>query len=163
MGSHLTITAIKDSGKVDNFGNHKCYVTFHDEDQGIDYTDVYAAFKTVPEVGVIRYGNVLDGDYGPRFKSEQLPEGEAPRQGTAQSAPQTRSKAPQGRPDNSDGMRQGMSINNAAKYVIESAVKDGITLDPQELADEIKRYAKSIYNIDLTVSVEDEVMDIMAA
>lgn len=52
-------------------------------------------------------------------------------------------------------MKQGMSINNAAKYVIESAVKDSITLDPQELADEIKRYALAIYNIDLSITVNE--------
>lgn len=63
---------------------------------------------------------------------------------------------------NQEGARQGMAINNGAKYVIESAVRDNITLDPKELADEIQKYAKEIYNIDLEVSVaktEEELLE----
>jgi hypothetical protein len=164
MEQFLTIDKIKDSGKVDNFGNHKCYISLTGHEDEVTYTDVYAAFKDLPTEGTIRYGSVQDGEYGQRFKSAQVPDGvqrPAGMTSAAKSAPQSASKAPQGTSYNQDGARQGMAINNAATYVI--AQLNGDRLSPEDFASEIQEYAKAIYKIDLTASVEDDVMAIMSA
>lgn len=157
MGSHLTITKLKDTGKLDGYQNHKCYVTFHDDDLDIDHEDVYAAFKEVPEVGTKRYGNVTEGEYGLRFKSEQLPDGEY----TPTSSPKATGGASASKTGtssyNGDGARQGMAINNAATYVI--AQLAGERLSPEEFADETKEYAKAIYKIDL--NAQEDPLDII--
>lgn len=52
-------------------------------------------------------------------------------------------KKPYTKVDNSDGQRQGMTINNAAQYVQHTATKP---LTPVEWADAVYKYATALYS-----------------
>lgn len=164
MEKFYKINSAKRLDGADNYGNVTDSIYFEGEKDSALYrhaptTDVsegkeiYGIIETLP--------TKAGGEYR-KFTKKQVPEEGVDQPQVSQSP----SSAPRPASNNGDGMRQGMSINNAAKYVIESAVKDSITLSPQELADEIKRYALEIYNIDLTVTVtpsqEDRILDIMS-
>lgn len=158
-----TISSAKRLDGQDNYGNVTDSVYFEGEKDSALYKH---APTTTVEKGVKVYGIIEElptkagGTYR-KFSKKQVPE-DVENESTPQNGSQTRSKVPTSRPDNSDGQRQGMSINNAAKYVIESAVKDSISLEPSELADEIRRYAKAIYNIDLTKNTDQDILDMMS-
>lgn len=133
-----TVSKVVATGKTDpTYGDE--YIVHFSEDA----REVRVSRKKEPLEGDAFYGEILNNKFGAYFKKDPftpqtenvvVPDSTAPR-------PAFR--------DNSDGMRQGMSINNAAKYVIERAVKNDVTLEPIELAAEIAEYAKYIYNIDL--------------
>lgn len=140
---------------ADNYGNVTDSVYLEGETDSVLWkhapsTEVTKGLKVY---GLIETLPTRAGGTYRKFSKKQLPEDmtSSPSDDGSTSSP----KAPQGQSNGGDGARQGMSINNAAKYVIESAVKDSITLDPKELAEEIQRYALEIYKIDLTITVND--------
>lgn len=155
------ITGAKRLDGVDNYGNVTDSIYVEGE------TDS-ALWKHSPEtnsaVGTEVYGVITDevskaGNPWRKFTKKQVPEDE----GTAPTnAPQTASKAPQGASNGGDGARQGMAINNAANYVIQLAVSQGNLLSPDELADEIRGYAKAIYKIDVTKNTDQDILDMMS-
>lgn len=166
MEKYFTVQSTKAlQGPPDNYGNITHAVTFEGEKDNALYRH---SPSTNLEPGTRIFGIIEElptkagGTYR-KFTKKMIPEGYS-EEGTAPvgNAPQSSSNAPQATFNGGDGARQGMSINNAAKYVIDSAVKDSITLSPQELADEITRYALEIYKIDLTVTVNspDEFEDL---
>lgn len=96
------------------------YVRFRGDEDPVEISKL--ADSPAPKEGDVVYGNVTENAYGKKFKSEKKPFG--------------------GRPDNSDGMRQGMCFNNAAAYVTEKSDKK---LSPQEWADAVFAYAEALY------------------
>lgn len=99
------------------------------------------------------YGTISDevsqgGKAYRKFKKEQREDG----------TPQTSGKPAftGGRkPDNSDGMRQGMCINNGAQYVANNYAE----LTPEAYAKKVEAYARELYKIDLTK--EEDLNDIL--
>jgi hypothetical protein len=133
----LTIKSVTPTGKVDQGFGVPYYVTF-EEVEG----SVYAQKKTEPQVGDEWWGKVEDGKFGLKFVKDPYNPNQENRVVPTGDAPRTFK-------DNSDGMRQGMAINNAAKYVIERNINNELFVGAQELADEIKEFAVPIYKIDL--------------
>lgn len=162
---YYTIQSTKPlQGPPDNYGNVTHAVTF----EGVQENALYRhSPSTNLEPGTRIFGIIEElptkagGTYR-KFTKKMIPEGYVEGGDNSGTSPVTSPNAPQAPYSGGDGARQGMSINNAAKYVIDSAVKDSITLSPQELADEITRYALEIYKIDLTVTVNtpDEFEDL---
>lgn len=146
---------------ADNYGNVTDSVFFEGETETV-------LWKHAPTTEVAKgtkvYGEITNetskaGKPWRKFSKRQVPEDN---QDVETAGDPSSSKTNAKSSYNPDGARQGMAINNGAKYVIESAVRDNITLDPKELAEEITRYAKEIYNIDLEVNVaktDDELLD----
>lgn len=83
-----------------------------------------------------------------RFKKEQQEQGFTP---TPSASPVSSGKYSGS--SNSDGMRQGMSINNATALVT-ALIQTGVytKTDPRELVADLTAYAKAIYQIDLTAA-----------
>jgi hypothetical protein len=133
-------------------GNHKLYANFKEYENGT--VSVYWAVKSLPRLGETFDGEITVGEYGPRFSRTFDQNQQSYQRTSANGAPAGR---PTSRPDNSDGQRQGMAINNAAQYVKEWAIKEGKKLSPAEYAQAVKAYAVAIYtNSDLSsVKVED--------
>jgi hypothetical protein len=137
---------------ADNYGNVTDSLFFEGETENVLYKH---APTTVVQKGTTLYGEITNetsaaGKPWRKFSKRQVPE-DTTTVDTSTSSP----NAPQARSNSGDGMRQGMSINNAAKYIIETAVRDGVDYTPTELALQIEKYAFEIFKIDLTVTANE--------
>lgn len=158
MEKFYTITSTKRLDGSDNYGNVTDSTYFEDEKDS-------ALWRHAPDANVAKgtqvYGIIEElptkagGTYR-KFTKKMLPEGMQ----RPSNAPQTAPKASTSGSYNGDGARQGMAINNAATYV--TKVAGNSMLEPQELADEITRYAKAIYQIDLTKNTDQDILDMMS-
>lgn len=130
MGT-FTVKAVMPTGKNSPTYGVEYYVQFNETEQSFPMW-----FKTAPAVG-----QTLEGDIeGNKFKKVKK---EWTGNSSSQASPQTVGK-PTSRPfskDNSDGMRQGMCMNNAANYV--NAF--GVDMKSSEWAKTVHEYASALY------------------
>ena len=155
------ITGTKRLDGVDNYGNVTDSIYVEGETDSALWKH---SPETVSEKGTTVYGEITNevskaGNPWRKFTKKQVPEDVT---NESSNAPQTHSKASQGTSTGGDGARQGMAINNAANYVIQLAVSQGNLLSPDELADEIRGYAKAIYKIDVTKNTDQDILDMMS-
>lgn len=143
--SKYTVKQVKPTGKVDEKFGTEYHVQFNEDDRVVKVSR-----KTEVTVGQEFDGEIKDNSYGAYFKS-------APRDFTAtagSAAPAGTRRAPFVRKDNSDGMRQGMCINNAANFVNALSFAD-MTADAW--ATMVYDYANALYaKGDLTGEVADQ-------
>lgn len=131
----FTVKSFTNKNKPDKFGNHTYTVVFEE-----DARPVYLASKTELQAGMKKYGEILDGEYGPRFKSQQK-EGFAPPQGTGyqpQSRPNKKSDD-----ERSNDIRWGLTIKEANAYIIANRPN----LDADKWSKEVIEYASALYAI----------------
>lgn len=146
MEKYYTVTSAKRLDGQDNYGNVTDSCFFDGETNS-------ALFKHAPttsvEKGGVFYGKIEElptkagGTYR-KFSRATPPEDEGAATSTGDAVFTPR--------NGGDGARQGMAINNAATFVIQHAPAD---IDPKSLAEEIKRFAKEIYAIDLSTTEQD--------
>lgn len=109
--STYIIKQVKPTGKADTGYGVPYYVQFEEDDR-----IVYAQKKSEPQAGDKWDGEIVSDKYNDwKFKKAPFVPGQTV-QNTAGNAT-TKSYAKPAYKDNSDGMRQGMCINNAANYV----------------------------------------------
>lgn len=135
MSQEYTIAALTNRNKPDKFGNGTYTVKF-----GEDERSVFASFKTEPKIGDKKYGDIIDGEYGPRFKSAQRPEyaGQTPSQ------PSFTPKAVQNKlpyDDRSKEIIWSICVKEAASYVS----KENSELDEYRFADMVGEYANALF------------------
>ena len=107
-------------------------------------------FKKAPEAGQTIDGDIADGKFK-KAKKEWKPQegGGSTGQGGTSPAPSRSYK------DNSDGMRQGMCINNAANYV--NSLEFPKALTDREWAELVHSYATALYILgDLKAPITEE-------
>jgi len=102
-------------------------------------------YKEPPQEGKEQYGTID----GWKFKkaSKQDLENAGIQSASTPSATPAAARAPYSKPaykDNSDGMRKGMAINNAAAYVLAVSPEP---LSPNEWATAVTKYATALYLI----------------
>ncbi len=105
-------------------------------------------FKNEPTPGQELNGEISQSQYGPKFTKEKKewnptaqPSGATQGVSSAKSAPKA---APYKKVDNSDGMRQGMCINNAAAFVLQNGEP---AVEPQQWAKAVYDYACALYTL----------------
>lgn len=137
--SEFTITTSIETGKVDPEWGNEYIIKIAESSDSFKINS-----KTKPEDGSKIYGTIEQGKWGPWFKRGKNPNAkpyvntkdsrgnEAPRSFGAQQA------------DKSDGMRQGMCMNNAAAYV--AAISEGKDLNPRQWSDAVYAYACALYS-----------------
>lgn len=116
-------------------------------------------YKTPPVEGFVQEGTI-DGWKFTKAKKEYNPGGNTSQAGaaTSESARTPISSKPPYK-DNSDGMRQGMCMNNAANYI--NATNNTKVLKPEEWAELVYNHASALYSLgDLTalpIITEEEI------
>lgn len=143
MSQEYTVKSFTNKNKPDKFGNHTYTAVFEE-----DPRPVYIASKSELQAGFKKYGDILEGEYGPRFKSAQKPDDYQPSNPRTEAPthvsqsmpqlPQRESKAPQER---SDDIRWGLCIKEANAYV----TKNRPDLNTTEWAVEVYEYANSLF------------------
>lgn len=135
-----TVRQATATGKVDpKFGTE--YIVHFNEDE----REVKMSRQKPVEVGQEENGTIVNSKYGAYFKKDPFVP-QAPASPASDSTPQptgapARSYVP--RKDNSDGMRQGMCINNAANYV--NSLEFPKALTDREWAELVHSYATALY------------------
>lgn len=135
MSQEYTIAALTNRNKPDKFGNGTYTVKF-----GEDERSVFASFKTEPKIGDKKYGDIIDGEYGPRFKSAPRPEfaGQTPSQ------PSFTPQATQNKPQYDDRSKEiiwSICVKEAASYVS----KEESELKANEFAGAVSEYANALF------------------
>jgi hypothetical protein len=157
MGQTYTVQSTKRLEGADSYGNVTDAVTFN----GVNGSALFRHQPTTNvEVGSTLFGNIetktsqAGKPYTVFRREKQEFGGPAP---AATGTPAVGYNKPAGR-DNSDGMRQGMSINNATAIVL-AYIRTGVYSedDPDKLAKDIEAYARAIYSIDLTAENTEDV------
>ena len=141
--STFTVKSVMPTGKNHATYGVEFYVQFEEVEQAFPLW-----FKEAPEVGKTIDGEINGGKFK-KIKKEFTPQAEAApsTQGGAKSSPRPPYK------DNSDGMRQGMCINNAANYVNGLEFENALT--DAEWAKTVFSYANALYRLgDLTKAQE---------
>lgn len=141
--SKYTIKSVMPTGKNHATYGTEFYVQFNEVEQAFPLW-----FKTPPEVGSEVEGDIADGKFK-KAKKEWKPSNEGG--SSASQGGSSHSRAPY--KDNSDGMRQGMCINNAANYV--NSLEFPKALTDSEWATTVFSYANALYRLgDLTKAPE---------
>jgi hypothetical protein len=142
--STFTIKSVMPTGKTSQTYGTEYYTQFSEHEQPFPLW-----FKKEPEVGTTLEGEVVNGKFKKTKKEWNSQTQQSPRAAT-QSAP----SAKPAYKDNSDGMRQGMCINNAANYV--NGLEFEKALTDVEWARTVFSYANALYRLgDLTKTPED--------
>jgi hypothetical protein len=160
MGQEYEVQFAKQLEGADNYGNITYSVKFTTETESVL---VRVQPQTAIQPGTKLFGRIEDkvsanGKPYKMFKREQR---EQFQQGGAyQGAANGGSRAiggqgSNGKDDRSDGMRQGMSINNATN-LISAFISAGLYTDsdPAKVVADLEAFAKGIYAIDLTKQPE---------
>lgn len=148
MGSY-TVKAAMTTGKTSPTFGSEYYIQFDESDNSFPMW-----FKKQPTVGQRIEGDIVGGKFK-KEKKEWNPNDEAA------SPTQAAKSSPSGRSfkDNSDGMRQGMCINNAANYVNTLGFEKALT--DTEWASIVHSYATALYKLgDLSVAPSENVSDL---
>lgn len=128
-----TVKAAMGTGKTSQMYGVEYYVQFADTEGS------YALwFKKEPQVGDKVDGTITGSKFKKAKKEWKPQEGGSSQDQSGTSRPPSRSYK-----DNSDGMRQGMCINNAANYV--NALEFPKILTDREWADLVHSYATALY------------------
>ena len=114
----------------DKFGK-EFYVQFNETEQAFPLW-----FKEAPEIGKQIEGEISNGKFK-KIRKEWTPGTDAD--------PKTASRAKPAYKDNSDGMRQGMCINNAANYI--NTLEFEKALSDREWAETVHAYANALYRL----------------
>lgn len=145
-----TIQSVMKTGKSSPQFGAEYYVKFNEMDD-----TVALWFKNEPAVNTPVDLENVNGKWK-KVKKEWNPQTKSQSSGPAETK-----TAPYARKDNSDGMRQGMSINNAANYV--NSLSFEKTLTDQEWALTVYAYASALYALgDLKAPEASSVGDLYA-
>lgn len=138
----FTVKSVMPTGKNHATYGVEFYVQFNESEQAFPLW-----FKQAPEIGSTVDGEINGGKFK-KIKKEYTPNTEA--------QPVSTPGGPSSKPawkDNSDGMRQGMCINNASNYVATLEFKTALT--DAEWATTVFSYAQALYRLgDLTKAPE---------
>lgn len=136
-----TVRQATPTGKVDSTYGTEYIVHFLDDQREVKMSRQ----KPVME-GQIENGTIVDGKFGAYFKKDPFVPGQTstPVQPATSSFVTTK--------PSSDGMRQGMCINNAANYVNALEAKLGYS----EWAKEVHGYASALYSQGDLAEIYDE-------
>ena len=143
--STFTIKSVMPTGKTSQTYGTEFYVQFSEHEQPFPLW-----FKKEPEIGTTLEGEVVNGKFKKTKKewkqnTDSNTTVSSPNGGTTASRPAYK--------DNSDGMRQGMCINNAANYV--NGLEFDKALTDVEWATTVFSYANALYRLgDLTKAPE---------
>lgn len=144
--STYTVKGTMPTGKAHDTFGAEYYVQFNETDLSFPMW-----FKTAPEIG-----KQIDGEIqGNKFKKEKKEWN--PSTQTQDSRPAATQSAPSAKPaykDNSEGMRKGMVINNAAQYVVATATE---SLTPSQWAKAVTAYARALYALSELEDAPEEV------
>lgn len=157
MEQYYTVSSAKRLGGQDSYGNITDSVFFENETSSALWKH---AVTTDVSKGTKVYGIIEDLTSAALKPYRKFTKRQVPEDSYTGDSPVSSPKPPQGASNSGDGARQGMAINNAAAYV--TRVSDNVTLEPKEFADEVRRYAKAIYHIDLNSNTEDDIIDLMS-
>jgi hypothetical protein len=142
--STFTIKSVMPTGKNSPTYGTEFYVQFVESEQAFPLW-----FKNAPEVGTPIEGEINGSKFKKIKKEYTAPE---KRSGETTSIGSEIAKRPPYK-DNSDGMRQGMCINNAANYVNSLEFEKALT--DSEWATTVFSYANALYRLgDLTKEPE---------
>lgn len=125
-----TVKSVMPTGKEHPTYGTEFYVQFEEDEQAYPLW-----FKAKPEVGQSVDGEVKDGKFK-KIKKEYKP--------NEQTNVSKKEWTPM-RKDNSDGMRQGMCMNNAANYV--TSLQFDSALTDSEWAETVFAYAQALYRM----------------
>lgn len=140
-----TIKSVMATGKSSPMYGTEYYVQFNEIGQSFPLW-----FKTEPAIGH-QINGTIEGTKFKKEKKEWNPNGATPSQA---SQPTVGSSTPKpAYKDNSDGMRQGMCINNAANYVANSGDE---VLSAKGWAETVHAYATALYSLGDLVKTEPE-------
>lgn len=137
MPKEYTIAALTNRNKPDKFGNQTFMVKFAEDERS-----AYASFKTEPNIGDKKYGEISDGEYGARFKSAQRPEfaGSTPSQSSF-TPPQAAQNKPHQYEDRSKEIIWSICVKEAASYVS----KENSELSSSKFAGAVSEYANALF------------------
>lgn len=134
-----TVRQATATGKVDPKFGTEYIVHFNEDDR-----EVKMSRQKPVEIGQEENGTIVNSKYGAYFKKDPfVPQ---PQTSSTETTTQPTTGAPARnyvRKDNSDGMRQGMCINNAANYV--NALEFPKALTDREWASLVHDYATALY------------------
>lgn len=136
-----TVQLARNRNKMDKFNNMTFDVKFREDER-----TVYAAFKTTPEEGSTKYGEIIDGEYGPRFKGAQKPEYQEQRQvSTPTPIQESMPEMPkqQYADTKQDDIRWMVCVKEASNYV----AKNRPDLSSDEWATEVNEYANELFKV----------------
>jgi hypothetical protein len=122
-----TVKSVMPTGKTHDMYGIEFYVQFEEDEKAYPLW-----FKTPPEIGFQQEGEVVGGKFK-KFKKEYNP----------QTADSSKPAGKSTYKDNSDGMRQGMCMNNAANYVATLEFPKALT--DTEWAKLVYGYANALY------------------
>lgn len=132
MGTY-TVKQATATGKVTaKFGTE--YIVHFNEDE----REVKMSRQKPVEVGQEEHGTIVDSRYGAYFKKDPY------NPDLAKTADPVKKQWAPMRKDNSDGMRQGMCMNNAANYV--NSLDTG-PLTPKDWAKAVYSFATELYEL----------------
>lgn len=148
-----TVKAFAATGKNDPKFGAEYKVVFNE-----DAREVTLSRKSPVVEGQEENGEIVAGKYGAYFKKDPfVPSQTAANTGAASAGTPAAQPAPKYVPfkktDNSDGMRQGMCINNAANFVNSL---DAPNMDDKEWAKMVHAYATALYRLG-DLNAEEEV------
>lgn len=141
MAQVYTVKGVMKTGKSNPTYGTEYYVQFNESENSFAMW-----FKKDPEVGQQIEGDI-EGSKFKKAKKEWNANQTASAGTRPATSPTTRSR------DNSDGMRQGMCINNAANYV--NALEFPKALTDREWATLVHDYASALYALGDLKSPED--------
>ena len=161
MGQFYTVQSTNRLDGSDNYGNVTDSVRFENSTESVLYRHQPT---TQVDVGTKLFGHIEQkqsqaGKAYYIFKREQQEQ-----TNFTQQVPQTRSTGRASYKDNSEGMRQGMCINNAANLVNALVALDPTSMTTEQWAKDVHAYASALYRLgDLvqneTVPAKDVVVD----
>jgi hypothetical protein len=142
----FTVSTVMATGKRSATYGVEYYVKFNESE------DTFTLwFKKAPEAGQQIDGEI-DGSKFKKAKKEWKPDSQNSSEQQSGTSPTARRSTYK---DNSDGMRQGMCINNAANYV--NALEFPKALTDREWAELVHSYATALYVLgDLKAPITEE-------
>lgn len=139
--SKYTVKQVKPTGKEDATYGTEYHVQFNEDDRVVTVSR-----KTEVTVGQEFNGEIKDGKFGAYFKKDPFV--------PASSAASTSKPSFTPRKDNSEGMKMGMCINNAANFVNAIATPE---MTDTDWANMIHAYASALYTLgDLVATPAEE-------
>lgn len=147
-----TVESVMPTGKSHETFGTEFHVKFN-ENQG----SFKLWYKNPPTPGQEQYGTI-NGWKFTKAKREDVPQGGSVSPVTSSATPAAEPVAYKSKyKDNSDGMRKGMAINNAATYVNAATPEP---LSPEKWAQTVSSYAKALYDVSELEDVDTTVQDI---
>lgn len=150
-----TVQVARNRNKMDKFNNMTFDVKFREDER-----TVYAAFKTTPEEGSTKFGEIIEGEYGPRFKGAQKPDDYQPNRQVSTPTPIQASMPSVSRPE-SDNKQNEIRWQVCFKAAAEYVTRNRPDLASEELSTEVAEYAEALYKVNRLPDASSTAKDIM--